>query len=175
MNVILGLGSNLNNRIFNITAAIKLLESSKILKNIICSAVYKSKALLPQNAPKSWDKEYFNVVIGGDSDLLPFQILTEIKKIEVYLGRNLDADKWSPRVIDIDILAYKDYTLDEAELTIPHKLLFTRKWAIMPFAEIAPEWQFAENPKGYNTGKLAEIITELKFDDSLFIKIAKIK
>jgi 2-amino-4-hydroxy-6-hydroxymethyldihydropteridine diphosphokinase/dihydropteroate synthase len=174
MNVILGLGSNLMDRVLNITNAIKQLEDLKILKNITCSAIYESQALMSPNAPKSWDKDYYNIVIGGDSNLLPQQMLISLKKIEKSLGRDLEASKWSPRVIDIDILAYKDHTINTDELTIPHKLLFTRKWAIMPFFEIAPDWEFACNPEGYNTTSLAQIITELKFDDSLFIKVGKI-
>lgn len=173
MNVILGLGSNLGNKIENLIKAIHLLKDAKLITNITYSAVYRTKALILINSPKSWDKDYFNIVIGGDSKVLPYEMLNAIKEIEQDLGRNLEADRWSPRTIDIDILAYKGLDIDEAELTIPHKLLFTRKWAIVPFFEISPNWEFLNNPLGYKA-KLEQIIKELKFDDSLFIKIGRI-
>ncbi len=175
MNVILGLGSNLENKSKNLAEAIKLILEYELLTDIICSAIYESKAVLPIQAPKSWDQTYFNMVIGGNSKIPPYQMLTKIKEIEVYLGRNLAADRWSPRIIDIDILDYKYCILNEKELTIPHKLLFTRQWAIVPFAEIAPDWEFAINPKEFNEAKLSQIITEMKFDDALFMKIGEIE
>jgi 2-amino-4-hydroxy-6-hydroxymethyldihydropteridine diphosphokinase/dihydropteroate synthase len=42
------------------------------------------------------------------------------------MGRDLNAPKWSPRIIDIDIVAYNDETINAERLSIPHKELKSR-------------------------------------------------
>ena len=46
---------------------------------------------------------------------------------------------WRPRLIDVDILFLGDHSLEDPELTIPHKELFSRGFVLAPLAEIAPE------------------------------------
>ena len=42
-------------------------------------------------------------------------------------------------MIDIDILFLGDQTLDDPELTLPHKELFGRGFVLAPLVEIAPD------------------------------------
>jgi 2-amino-4-hydroxy-6-hydroxymethyldihydropteridine diphosphokinase len=48
--------------------------------------------------------------------------------------------KDGPRIIDLDILIFGDMVLDEPSLTIPHKELHKRKFALMPCLEIDPNF-----------------------------------
>ena len=48
--------------------------------------------------------------------------------------------KNEPRVIDIDILAYETMSVELGELKIPHPQLFARKFVLVPWAEIAPDF-----------------------------------
>ena len=59
-------------------------------------------------------------------------------KIEEAMGR-LRAEKFGPRVIDIDILLYNNDIIEEPNLTIPHSQLQSRRFALVPLAEIAGE------------------------------------
>ena len=47
--------------------------------------------------------------------------------------------RWGPRVIDIDILAYEDRQVNSPVLTVPHPRLRERAFALVPLAEIAPD------------------------------------
>ena len=47
--------------------------------------------------------------------------------------------RWGPRLIDVDILFLGDHTLDDPELTLPHKELFGRGFVLAPLVEIAPD------------------------------------
>ena len=56
------------------------------------------------------------------------------------LGRPTSRKKNEPRVIDIDILAYETMSVELGELKIPHPQLFARKFVLVPWAEIAPDF-----------------------------------
>jgi 2-amino-4-hydroxy-6-hydroxymethyldihydropteridine diphosphokinase/dihydropteroate synthase len=135
--VILGLGSNVGDRAENLRAAISAL--ALYLKNIRESTVLESAALLPENAPIDWDMPYLNIAIAGKTMLSPRELLSTIKEIEHKLGRE-KIGHWSPRNIDIDILAFGDLLLDEPDLTIPHKELLNRDFALKPLLELVPDW-----------------------------------
>jgi 2-amino-4-hydroxy-6-hydroxymethyldihydropteridine diphosphokinase/dihydropteroate synthase len=65
-------------------------------------------------------------VIAGRSDLDPFIFLERIKNIEKKIGRDMNASKWSPRIIDIDILHYNNAKIVAEQLTVPHKEIKNR-------------------------------------------------
>jgi len=134
--VILGLGSNLGNREANLYSAIQHLS---FLQNIRLSSFYRSKALLPSNAPPEWDIEYINSAISGDTDLPPETLLKKIQEIEQLMGRPKLREKWAPRIIDIDILMYGDFKVNTRDLIIPHPELLKRDFALKPAQEIEPD------------------------------------
>jgi 2-amino-4-hydroxy-6-hydroxymethyldihydropteridine diphosphokinase len=44
-----------------------------------------------------------------------------------------------PRKIDIDVVLFGDYVLDEPGLKIPHPAMHRRRFVLEPLVEIAPE------------------------------------
>lgn len=136
--VILGLGSNLNNRIHYLRQAVELIKES-VLTSVTCSPCYHSPALLPENAPESWDAPFLNIAISGHTALTPHALLSALKTIELRVGRAV-RPLWAPREIDIDILSYDDLILDTPTLQIPHKELANRTFALSPLADLAPNW-----------------------------------
>ncbi len=136
--VILGLGSNIGDRVAFLRSAVALLsEHVKILK---FSSIYENSALLPENAPDSWNMPYLNMALMGETTLAPAELLKTIKAIENALGRKSDGPRWSPREIDIDILACGEKIVRSDALIIPHARLLERSFALLPFAEVAPDW-----------------------------------
>jgi len=165
--IILALGSNVGDRLGNLSQAVY--ELSSFISDIKTSSIYETDALLPNNAPEEWDIPFFNMVITGKTEITPQELLKKAKEIEEKIGRNLDSEFWSPRVIDIDIIAYDDLLINHDELTIPHKLTFQRDFVLYPLAEVAPNWQ---NPvQGENFGNSA---LEL-LDDFLYNNISSIR
>ena len=139
--VCLGLGSNLGDRIINISKAVSALAAQKILNNIKSSRVYESKAVLLSGSPKDWDKDYYNIVIKGNTEILPNKLLEKIQEIEKSLGR-VDRGRWGPRVIDIDILTYGEEQYIMEDLRIPHPLMLNREWVMTPLVSINPKWHY---------------------------------
>ena len=137
--IILALGTNLGNRIHNLHIAVDKIE--QFATNIKASSVFETKAMLPDNAPPSWDINYYNMVISCDTKLDPIELLYAVKSIEREMGRE-DGARWSPRIIDIDILFYNDLYLESDTLTIPHKEVLNRDFVILPLMQIAPNLRF---------------------------------
>lgn len=143
MRVVLGLGSNLGNRVVYIQEAIHAIIRENIIdrNTMRLSSLYESKAELKKDAPPEWDKPYLNMAIIGNTKLDPTNILNIIKDIETKLGRE-KRGVWAPREIDIDLLACDSIQIVTEELTLPHKYLPKRDFSIVPFAELWPDWVY---------------------------------
>lgn len=155
--IVLGLGSNLSDRLQNLRNAYHTIQKIPSLKVRRISPLYRSNALLPDQAPVDWNMPYLNLCILCETSLSPFDLLDEIKKIERHLGRK-ETEKWGPRIIDIDILAFNDLVISHENLTIPHAQLHKRPFAIWPLADIAPFWIYPA--KGLFQGKCAAEIAD---------------
>ncbi|QIW10116.1 dihydropteroate synthase [Francisella sp. LA112445] len=140
MQYIIGIGTNVGFTLENIHLAIQALDSHKEIKVIRKASLYSSKALLKEDAPKNWDINFINTAVKISSTLDPNKLLTILKNIEKNIGRDPNAPVWSPRVIDLDILAAEDLILETDELTIPHKELLNRNFALAPLLELSKGW-----------------------------------
>lgn len=138
--VVLGLGSNVGRKLTNLRQAVDLI-AKRIGQVQKVSPIYQTKALLPANAPPSWDIDYYNLAVLVQTDLAPEALLSEIKRIETTLGRDPEHAFWSPREIDIDILCYEDLSYQNEHLTIPHKELLKRNFALKPLLDVYPCWR----------------------------------
>ena len=137
--VTLGLGANQGNRIANLREAIYQLNQCDYIQINKKSAVFRTPALLKPNSPKEWNIDYFNCCISIVTSLSPRVLLsTTIKAIERQMGRNLQAARWSPRVIDIDILTWGNQTVNEEDLHIPHIGILERNFVLQPLLQIDP-------------------------------------
>ncbi len=140
--IILGLGSNWGDRVSFLRRAIHRLKSSAPETQIqAISPIYESSALLPPNAPPSWDRPFLNLNVLCSSPLSSPDLLKLLKRIEAEIGRE-NRGRWAPREIDIDILARNDEVFSQSDLTIPHPGLLKRPFAFLPFSDLAPDWQF---------------------------------
>lgn len=136
VSVYLSLGSNLGNRESNLAQATTALSINFEISDIQSSSYYETEPLYNVNQPG-----FLNSVVKCQSTLKPFDFLDVTKRIEIMLGRNEKREKNAPRVIDIDILFYGDAIIETAELTIPHPMLGLRKFVLLPFAELEPNFQ----------------------------------
>ncbi|OGT45931.1 MAG: hypothetical protein A3E83_02505 [Gammaproteobacteria bacterium RIFCSPHIGHO2_12_FULL_41_20] len=138
--VILGLGSNLGDRLAHLRQALLAIKRISNITVEQVSPLYISDALLPENAPSSWDQPYINLALRCHTPLSPLELLTHIKSIEHSIGRKPEKRHWGPRVIDIDILAWDSMIYHDDRLTLPHRDLSMRPFALWPLADVAPEW-----------------------------------
>jgi len=83
---------------------------------------------------------FINLCVAVATELSPRGLLARALEVERAFGRDRATERrWGPRPVDIDLLAYDDVTLDEADLTLPHPRLLERAFVLVPLAEIAPE------------------------------------
>lgn len=157
MSVVLGIGTNLGDRLKNLRMTICALSSlpntsagSAPIQIQAVSPIYISDALLPENAPADWNKEYLNIAIRCETSLEPFALLDILQQIEVSIGREENHAHWAPRIIDIDILSWDQQIVANERLTIPHKNLLDRPFALWPLADVTPFWIY---PTTQNTEK----------------------
>jgi 2-amino-4-hydroxy-6-hydroxymethyldihydropteridine diphosphokinase len=83
---------------------------------------------------------FFNACIEIDTGLDPHALLFVLHKVEQKFGRNRAKEqRWGPRALDLDLIAYDDVRIDKPELTLPHPRLFERAFVLVPLAEIVPD------------------------------------
>ena len=63
---------------------------------------------------------FLNMIVWGECDLSPEELLVKLKQIEHEIGRPLVYERWAPRVIDLDILFIDGVNLNNSKLQIPH-------------------------------------------------------
>jgi 2-amino-4-hydroxy-6-hydroxymethyldihydropteridine diphosphokinase len=131
--VFLGIGTNLGNREDNIEQAL-----ARIVEHIgpvlTSSSIYETEPWGFQA-----EQEFLNMVVKAGTILSPTGLLGRVLMIESLLGRLRGPERYSSRIIDIDILLYEDLISDEESLNIPHPLLHKRKFVLVPLCEIAPD------------------------------------
>ena len=127
----LGVGSNLGNRRKNIKLAVKLIGVLKGTKIIKASKLFET---LPSGGPAG-QPNYLNAALKINTNLFPLGLLKKLKKIEKELGR-VPAERFSSRVIDLDILLYGDRFIRNKTLTVPHPRMFDRDFVIKPLTEV---------------------------------------
>jgi len=137
MTVLLGLGSNLGDRCDNMEKAIEALAGLPGTSLRRWSTVYESNALLAADSPPMWDKPFLNAAVELSTSLKPLDLLAATQAIEQRLGR-VEGERWAPRTIDVDLLAYDDETITTPELVVPHVGVRERAFVLAPLAEIVP-------------------------------------
>lgn len=137
--VLLGLGGNLGDPAAAIEAALAQFEGAGI-HLISRSAAYRTPPWGPVPQP-----DFVNLCVQAETALSPRGVLAVTSAVEVALGRER-RERWGPRVIDIDILAYDDLVVAEPDLEIPHPRLTQRAFVLVPLSEIAPDWTIAGRP-----------------------------
>jgi len=83
---------------------------------------------------------FVNCVIIVSTELTPPALLDRAQAIELEFGRDrAHEQRWGPRTVDIDLIAYDDVTRSTPMLTLPHPRALERAFVLMPLAELAPE------------------------------------
>lgn len=128
----MSLGTNLGNRRGNIREAIERIgEQVGVVTRQ--SALYETK---PWGF--SSPNDFINACVLVETGLVPRQLLEATQRIEKEMGRTLKSvdGSYHDRIIDIDILTYDDWKVDEPDLKIPHPLMEEREFVMVPLREI---------------------------------------
>ncbi len=118
------------------------------------SCYIQSPAFPPGSGP-----DYVNAVVAFTTTLGPAEVVGRLHDIEAAFGR-VRGERWSARILDLDLLALGDHVLPDREtydawvdlpleeqkrktpdrLVLPHPRMAERAFVLVPLAEIAPDW-----------------------------------
>jgi 2-amino-4-hydroxy-6-hydroxymethyldihydropteridine diphosphokinase len=129
----IGLGSNLDNPLCQVRAALTELAKLPHTRLAAVSPLYRTPPLGPAHQP-----DYINAVAALDTELEPLALLDELQRIEQHHGRVRGTLRWGPRTLDLDLLLYGDRVIINERLTVPHAGLCARPFVIFPLQAIAP-------------------------------------
>ncbi len=131
--VYLSLGSNIGDRKANIMNAIDQINTMDGVKVIKISSLYNTNPIGKTDQP-----DFMNCAVKIETNINPHTLLEYLLDIEKLMGR-VRAERWGPRIIDIDILLYDNLNIDTNNLKIPHPLMTERAFVMVPLAEIEPK------------------------------------
>lgn len=131
----IGLGSNLDNPIQHVEAAIVALQHLPSTHFIQPSRLYETAPIGMLNQPN-----FINAVVEVNTQLTPHALLAQLFLLEQQHARQRDADnRFGPRTLDCDLLLYGDQIINHPDLTIPHPRMLERAFVLQPLNEIAPD------------------------------------
>lgn len=130
----LGLGANLGDRAAALAWAVRRLEDDGVVVEAV-SPLYETAPQGVEDQPA-----FINGACRVRTDLDPPALLALAKALEAEAGR-VQATRWGPRPLDIDLLAWSGGAFhgSNPDLDIPHPRLAERRFALVPLADLAPD------------------------------------
>jgi 2-amino-4-hydroxy-6-hydroxymethyldihydropteridine diphosphokinase len=132
---VISLGSNLGNRLETLQGAVDALEDTPGLRVKAVSPVYETE---PWGVEPGSQPSYFNAVVVVRTTLPPDSLLERAHAVEEAFHR-VREERWGPRTIDVDIVAYADVVSDDPFLTLPHPRAHERAFVLVPWHEVDPD------------------------------------
>ncbi|MCZ4118711.1 2-amino-4-hydroxy-6-hydroxymethyldihydropteridine diphosphokinase [Streptomyces sp. H39-S7] len=145
---VIALGSNLGNRLETLQGAIDALEDTPGVRVKAISPVYETE---PWGVEPGSQANYFNAVVLVKTTLPPSSLLERGQAIEEAFLR-VRSERWGPRTIDVDIVAYQGIVSEDPDLTLPHPRAHQRAFVLAPWHDVDPS---AELP---GHGEVAELL-----------------
>ncbi|KAF4409461.1 MULTISPECIES: 2-amino-4-hydroxy-6-hydroxymethyldihydropteridine diphosphokinase [Streptomyces] len=145
---VIALGSNLGNRLETLQGAVDAMEDTPGVRVKAVSAVYETE---PWGVDPASQPSYFNAVLLVRTTLPPVSLLERAQAVEEAFERVRD-ERWGPRTLDVDIVAYQDVVSDDPALTLPHPRAHERAFVLVPWLDVDPS---AELP---GRGPVAELL-----------------
>ena len=133
MQLLTGFGANLGDPPQAFSQALERLGQR--YRVVTVSALYRSE---PEGPPQP---RYCNQVAVLEVDEPLHAVLDHCQELEREAGRDRTAEqRWGPRPLDLDLLMAPGMVHRGSRLELPHPRFLERAFALVPAAEIAPEW-----------------------------------
>ena len=133
LSIVLGLGANQGDPAAGFAGALAALAAEAEVAGR--SRLWLTRAVGPAQP------DYTNAAVlvhwSGD----PERLLARCLELEARAGRvRHDDERWGPRPLDIDLLIARDLVWRSPRLELPHPRFADRVFALVPAAEVAPDW-----------------------------------
>ena len=137
--VLIGIGSNLGDRISYLRRAVALVHE-RCGTVVDVSSCYESEPV-----GGCADQCFLNAVLRCETDLTPHALWMQLQAIELLLGR-VRMQRWANRTIDLDILLWRNNNgvmklVNLPDLKIPHPRMLFRDFVLLPSVQIVPQWR----------------------------------
>ncbi|MHC4085380.1 MAG: 2-amino-4-hydroxy-6-hydroxymethyldihydropteridine diphosphokinase [Planctomycetota bacterium] len=129
----IGLGSNLGEREKSIENAVKMLGEAENIDIVRVSEIIETAPLGQANQPK-----YLNAVAETTTTLSAEEFHKKLVAVEESLGRE-QKEKWTSRIIDLDLLLFGREIINNPSLTVPHPQMQLRSFVLKGLCELNPE------------------------------------
>lgn len=130
---VLSLGSNLGNRKYNISMAIRALGNVQGIDVIYISRLYETEPFEVEDEQPN----YINCCMKLQTRLQAHMLLGVAWGIEAAMGRTRKK-KNEPRAIDIDLVLYDARVYNTKDLTLPHPRALDRAFVLVPLKDLYP-------------------------------------
>jgi 2-amino-4-hydroxy-6-hydroxymethyldihydropteridine diphosphokinase len=129
----ISIGSNLGDKQSNCKKGIAALNKTPGITVTAHAKFYKT-------APVDFtDQDWFvNTAVRIATELLPRDLLRQLKRIESDVGRIQSGIRFGPRVLDLDIILYDNLVFKSDKLEIPHPRMHKRRFVLGPICDIDP-------------------------------------
>jgi 2-amino-4-hydroxy-6-hydroxymethyldihydropteridine diphosphokinase len=131
---LIGLGGNLGEVRERLDAAIDRLDAEPGLAVTARSRYYRTAPWGNVEQP-----DFVNAAVAVSTTLEPLALLDVLLATERAFGRVRDGERWGPRTLDLDLLAYGDRVIDDSRLSVPHPRIAERAFVLLPLADIAAD------------------------------------
>jgi 2-amino-4-hydroxy-6-hydroxymethyldihydropteridine diphosphokinase len=139
--VFLGLGSNLGDSRQIVLDAAKALE--EVLSGLRRASLYETKPLYVTDQAgfvNTAAEGFFTPEKASSPAASAREMLSRLHDIEARFGRDRAKERrWGERFLDIDILLFGDFIVNENDIVIPHPRLKERRFALEPLLELFPD------------------------------------
>jgi 2-amino-4-hydroxy-6-hydroxymethyldihydropteridine diphosphokinase len=130
----IGVGSNLAGPRLQVERALAQLAQLPRSCCLVRSPLYASRPFGPVPQP-----DYVNAAAGLLTQLSAPELHEALRALEAAFGRPAERERWGPRVLDLDLLAYARERRVAAHLTLPHPGIVERNFVLYPLSDIAPD------------------------------------
>ena len=139
--IVIALGANIGDKQSTFQKAIALL-GQRVGKVLSQSEFLETAPLTLPDGTGLGQDNYLNAAVLIKTKFSPEEVLQTILAIECELGRDrkLETKKWSPRVLDLDLLLYEQEIIELENLQVPHPRLHERNFILHSIDFLYPEW-----------------------------------
>jgi 2-amino-4-hydroxy-6-hydroxymethyldihydropteridine diphosphokinase len=128
----LGLGSNVGNRRAHLEAALREIGTFARVRRV--SSFYRTEPVGFPDQPDFW-----NAAVEIAWPGTPVALLLAVREVERRVGRTRTFPN-GPREIDVDVFDLGGRLRTGRDPILPHPRLAERRFALVPLAEIRPDW-----------------------------------
>jgi 2-amino-4-hydroxy-6-hydroxymethyldihydropteridine diphosphokinase len=130
---VIGLGSNMDNPVEQIRDALEKIAALPDCSLTKISAMY-------QSAPVGGVEQanFINAIAEVETTLTPQKLMACLLDIERRHDR-VRTTRNGPRTLDLDIVMFNDWRINEPDLVVPHPRAHERAFVLLPLIEISPE------------------------------------